>query len=166
MKTFLAVAIILGSLSFFGCTGKTGTEASSGEKAKEFTTKDLAGNPVRLADYRGKVVVIDFYAGWCPPCRAEMPNLVKLYMTHQAEGLEIIGVSLDRSSADAKAYAEKAGMTWVVTYESNGPVAQLYGVDAIPMTYVIDRNGNIVASGLRGQQLDEKVAEVLKQRVK
>jgi peroxiredoxin len=136
-----------------------------GTEAKDFTTKDLEGNDVRLSDFQGKVVLLDFFAGWCGPCRAEMPNLIKLYETYGDRGFEIIGISLDRTLEKAKAYVESNKLTWTVTYEEPGfwanPVAKLYEVRSIPSTYLLDAKGKVLHVGLRGEALAEVLAALL-----
>jgi thiol-disulfide isomerase/thioredoxin len=112
----------------------------------------------------GKVTLIDFWAAWCKPCRAENPNVVSAYKKYHDKGLNIIGVSLDRSAEDWKKAIADDGLIWnqvshVAYFED--PIAKLYGVDAIPAAFLLDENGVIVAKNLRGSQLEEKVAELL-----
>jgi len=136
-----------------------------GNAAKEFQTQDLAGKAVKLSDFRGKVVLLDFFAGWCPPCRAEMPNLVKLYAKYKGRGFEIVGISMDRGLDKAKAYVKRAGITWTVVFEKpggwNNPVAKLYGIRSIPATYLLDKEGKILRMGLRGKALEAELAKLL-----
>jgi len=135
-----------------------------GTEAKDFTTTDLDGNAVKLSDFRGKVVLLDFFASWCAPCRDEMPNLVELHAKHRARGFEIVGVSLDKTVDDAKGYVGEAGITWTVTFTEPGgwqnPVARLYEVHGIPQTYLIDGEGKILHANLRGEALAEVLAEL------
>ncbi|MFO7899117.1 MAG: redoxin domain-containing protein [Planctomycetota bacterium] len=137
-----------------------------GTAAKPFVTKDLAGNEVNLVDYKGKVVFIDFFAGWCAPCRAEIPNLKKAYKKYGDKKFEIIAISLDRTKKAAKSYAEKNGLTWVVTWEEPGgwknPVARLYGIQSIPATYLLDKDGKVVATDLRGPALEAHLKKLFK----
>ena len=114
----------------------------------------------------GKVTLIDFWAAWCKPCRAENPNVVKIYEKYHDQGFNIIGVSLDRPNQKDKwtqAIAED-NLTW--NQVSNlqfwqDPIAQLYDVRAIPAQFILDENGVIVAKNLRGDELDAKVKELL-----
>lgn len=121
----------------------TGTNV--GEAAPGFTLKDLGGKSVSLADYRGKVVIIDFWASWCAPCRSSMPRLKELHTAYQDQGVVMIGVSLDRTEADAANYLKDNGYDDVIglweSVSASQKVAHLYGVSGIPHTLVLDRYG-------------------------
>lgn len=141
-----------------------------GKKAPNFTAPDMNGNPLTLYDIKGKVTIIDFWAAWCGPCRRENPNVVKVYNQFHDKGLEIIGVSLDGTprQGDAKAAWLKAveddKLTWHQVSNLqyfNDPVAKLYDINAIPATYIIDKEGTIIAKNLRGIALEQKIAELL-----
>lgn len=130
----------------------------------------MNGNPLTLYDIKGKVTIIDFWAAWCGPCRRENPNVVKVYNQFHDKGLEIIGVSLDGTprQGDAKAAWLKAveddKLTWHQVSNLqyfNGPVAKLYDINSIPATYIIDKEGTIIAKNLRGIALEQKIAELL-----
>jgi len=131
---------------------------SIGHKAPEFTIASLDGKPVKLSDYKGKYVLLDFWASWCGPCRIEMPNVVKQYSKFKGKGLEILGISLDEDkTAWAKAVKE-LNMGWAQTSELQkwtGPTEVAYMVQAIPANYMIDPQGNIVAKNLVGAELEE-----------
>jgi peroxiredoxin len=137
-----------------------------GSKAPEFTAPNPQGEQIALKDALGKVTLIDFWAAWCKPCRVENPNIVKTYNNYHEEGFNIIGVSLDREGQKDRwmQAIEEDNLTW--TQVSNlqfwdEPVAQLYGVRAIPAQFILDENGVIVAKNLRGDDLDAKVKELL-----
>jgi peroxiredoxin len=152
---------ILGRLS----GGGVGPAARlKGRPAPDFTADALNGGTVRLGDYRGKVVLLDFWASWCAPCRAEMPNVKRLYEEYHPKGLEIIGISLDRTVSDARSFAEDHGMSWIQVWDSQsggaGP-AEEYGVTAIPVTFLIDRSGTVREVGLRGSGLDAPIRALL-----
>jgi len=136
--------------------------------APDFTTKDLAGNVVKLSGFKGKIVLLDFYAGWCGPCRTEMPNLVKLYAKYKDRGFEIVGISLDASAAKAKDYAKSAGITWTATWQAPGgwktPIVGQYGVRGIPATFLIDKEGRIMQAGLRGAALAKALADIFPEK--
>ena len=135
-----------------------------GEIAPLFDGPTPTGDRIALESFRGKVVIIDFWASWCRPCRIENPNLVRLYKRMHDKGLEIVGVSLDRNKASWDRAIADDGLTW--NHVSNlqywaDPIAQLYSVRAIPAAFVLDREGRIVAKNLRGAQLDAKIEALL-----
>ena len=136
-----------------------------GQEAPDFTMNDTTGKPVSLSSFRGKYVLVDFWASWCGPCRAENPNVVKAYNQYKNSNFTILGVSLDKTKdAWEKAIADDH-LTWNhvsdLQYWDNA-AAKLYGVQAIPANFLIDPNGKIIAKNLRGDELDEKLAQVLK----
>jgi len=135
-----------------------------GAKAPLFSGPTPTGDQLSLNDVLGKVTLIDFWAAWCRPCRAENPNIVAAYKKYHDKGLNVIGVSLDRKAEDWKKAIADDGLTWNhvsnVAY-FNDPIAQLYNIQAIPAAFLLDENGVIVAKNLRGPALEQKVAELL-----
>lgn len=138
-----------------------------GKKFTDFEMADAKGEIHKLSDFvgKGKVVLIDFWASWCPPCRAEMPDLVELYKANKTKGFDIVGISLD-SKADAWAKGIKdLGITWTQLSDLKGwqnAGAALYGVNSIPHTVLVDKEGTIVAKNLHSDALADKVKELLK----
>ena len=134
-----------------------------GAKAPNFSAPTPSGEQLALNDVLGKVTILDFWAAWCKPCRAENPNVVRLYNKFKDKGLSILGVSLDRRAEDWKKAIEDDGLEWhhVSNVRYFDEIAQLYNVSAIPATFVLDGNGVIVAKDLRGQELENKIAELL-----
>lgn len=134
-----------------------------GVVAPDFTMNDQEDKPVQLSSLRGKVVMIDFWASWCAPCRQENPNVVKLYEQYHSKGFEILGVSLDRSKDDWLNAIKDDKLTWIhvsdLQYWQNA-AARLYGVNSIPQTYLLDQDGKIIAKGLRSEELAKKLAEL------
>jgi peroxiredoxin len=138
-----------------------------GKLAPDFTQNDTLGNPVALKSFRGKYLLIDFWASWCGPCRKENPNVVKAFNKYKDKGFTILGVSLDQPNAKdrwMKAIHDDQ-LTWTqvsdLQYWKNA-VAVQYGVQAIPQNFLLDREGKIVAKNLRGEALDKKLDELLK----
>ncbi|WP_179414399.1 redoxin domain-containing protein [Mucilaginibacter sp. E4BP6] len=136
-----------------------------GAVAPEFTENDTDGNPVSLSSFRGKYVLIDFWASWCGPCRQENPNVVKAYNKFKAKNFTVLGVSLDKADAkDSWIAAIKAdSLTWTQVSDLNfwnNKVAILYAVQSIPHNFLIDPNGKIIAKDLRGSDLDAKLTEI------
>jgi len=116
-----------------------------GEIAPEFTLLDLDGNEVRLSEFRGKAVFINFWATWCPPCRAEMPDIESLYQEHKDKGLVVIGVDIGESEATVRRFVQQGGYSWTFVLDSDGSVAANYNIRAIPTSFFIDREGLIQA---------------------
>lgn len=140
------------------------TNTQIGKSAPLFTMKDTTGAPVNLEQFKGKYVLIDFWASWCGPCRAENPNVVKAYNEFHDKGLEILGVSLDSDKDKWLAAIVKDGLTWHQVSDVNGwdcePV-KIYAVSSIPHSVLVDPDGIIVAKNLRGEQLHQKLAELM-----
>lgn len=135
-----------------------------GKPAPEIQMKDPAGKTVALSSFKGKYVLVDFWASWCRPCRAENPNVVAAYQKFRNKNFTILGVSLDKNKEAWTKAIMKDGLTWTHIsdlQEWESPVVSIYGIQGIPFNVLINPEGNIVAKNLRGPELQEKLAEVL-----
>ena len=142
------------------------SDALVGKKALDFNVKDLNGNDLSLEKYRGNVILLDFWAVWCGPCIAEMPNVKAVYEKYKDENFQIIGISLDDSRNKLVGYLEKEEITWPQVFDGNGwknQVAEMYGIRAIPHMYLIDGDGVVRKSGVRGHALEPAVAELVQE---
>ncbi|MBC8096774.1 MAG: TlpA family protein disulfide reductase [Akkermansiaceae bacterium] len=131
----------------------------------DFSEKDLGGKPLSIANYKGKVVLIDFWATWCGPCIAELPNVLATYEKHHAAGFEVIGISLDQDRTKLTSFIEKRKMPWPQYFDGKGwenKLAGIYGIQSIPATFLLNGEGKIIAKDLRGEDLEAAVAKALK----
>lgn len=134
-----------------------------GGQAPEIALASPSGEVVKLSSLRGKVVLIDFWASWCRPCRAENPNVVRVYNKYHEKGFEVFSVSLDNDANRWKSAIQQDGLTWTHVSDLKGwksSAAALYQVSGIPKTFLIDEKGRIIAKDLRGHQLEAKLAEI------
>jgi peroxiredoxin len=142
------------------------TATAIGSIAPDFTQPDVDGKPVKLSSFRGKYVLLDFWASWCGPCRAENPNVVKAYNKYKDKNFTILGISLDSPTgkADWLNAIKTDGLTWTQVSDlkyGNNEAAELYSVQSIPSNFLLDPTGKIIAKNLRGSDLDVKLAELL-----
>jgi len=166
MKTYMAIPLMLFALlaSFAACG-----DSRVGQPTLDFTAEDLEGNRISLSDYRGKVVLLDFWATWCGPCLAELPHVREVYGKHKDSGFEVIGISLDIDPVALGDFVQKQGITWPQVFDRKGwdsEVAALYKVDAIPTTFLIDREGIIRYIDPMGRDLERAVKALLDAAVK
>lgn len=138
-----------------------------GRFAMEFTQNDTAGIPVSLSSFKGKYLLVDFWASWCGPCRQENPNVVKAFNAYKDKGFHILGISLDQPNAHDKwmkaIHDDK--LTWTHVSDLKfwkNAIAVQYGIQAIPQNLLLDKEGKIIAKNLRGEELAAKLAELLK----
>lgn len=135
-----------------------------GSKFPDFNVTDVVGQPLSVAGDKGKVILVDFWATWCGPCRMEMPNVIAAYQKYHAKGFNIIGVSLDEDKTPLTAYLKEQKIAWPQFFDGkqwSNELAVKYGIDAIPANFLLDGEGKIIGKDLRGAALDQAVAAAL-----
>jgi thiol-disulfide isomerase/thioredoxin len=145
-------------------TKKIQKALAKGSAFPDFDEKDVADKPLSVAMYKGKVVLIDFWATWCPPCRRELPNVIKVYEKNHSKGFEIIGISLDQDKERLTSFTKEKNMPWPQYFDGQGWGNKLvlkYGVQSIPATFLLDSEGKIIGKDLRGEALTEAVEKAL-----
>jgi peroxiredoxin len=135
-----------------------------GSPAPNIELENPEGTKIALSSLKGKVVLIDFWASWCRPCRMENPNVVRLYKEYKDKGFEVYGVSLDKSKDDWIKAIKDDGLSWTHVSDLGfwqSSVVKLYNITGIPQTYLVDKDGKIIGKGLRGEELEKKLKQVL-----
>jgi len=146
---------------------KTPEGLEIGQKFPGFSETDVAGNALSVAGCKGKVLLIDFWATWCGPCRQELPNVIAIYQKFHGQGFEVIGVSLDDDKNALNKFTQQMGMPWPQYFDGQGwgnKLAKQYGVESIPMTYLLNRQGIVIGKELRGKSLATAVESALAQK--
>ena len=136
-----------------------------GHPALDFQVIDLRGETLSLEQYRGQIVLLDFWATWCPPCIAEIPNLKRTYEKYKDQKFQVIGISLDRSMEPLKAYIKEKNLGWIHYWDNSSQVSSIYEVRGIPATFLIDGDGVIRKTNLRGAALKSAVAKMVKENL-
>jgi cytochrome c biogenesis protein CcmG/thiol:disulfide interchange protein DsbE len=165
----LAILVLaLLALVLQACSPESGSASSDraeiGKPAPDFTLQDLDGNTVRLSDFRGKVVFLNFWATWCPPCRAEMPAIETLHRKYRDGDVVVLGIDLRESASTVRAFVEEGGYTWTFLLDTTGRVGSMYQVRGIPASYFVDRKGIIRAvaiGGMTGATMEAKLAQAM-----
>ena len=129
--------------------------------APDFTVPSLTAGPLRLADFRGRVVLLNLWATWCPPCREEMPSMERLYQRYRARGFTILALSVDRNVAAIPGFVEGFRLTFPIGLDPDGAVATAYRMRALPTTIVIDRAGHVVAGAAGARDWDSPAAHAV-----
>lgn len=161
MRKPTALLLLFAVFAFF--TGFTSRDA--GQKAPNFKLKTIDGKTIELSKLKGKTVVVNFWATWCGPCRAEIPGFIQVYDKYKSKGLEIVGISLDQGGwSDVKPFVKKYGIPYPIVL-GNQQVARAYGnIDAIPTTFIVDKNGSIVDRHLgymKEEDFENKIKDYL-----
>jgi peroxiredoxin len=158
MKIFVLAIALFASVTAMA-------QPAIGSAVPEISLKDVSGTTVAISSLKGKVVLLDFWASWCGPCRQENKHLVKLYAKYKAKGFEIYSVSIDEDARAWKNAITADKITWLQVNDNGGwdkGIATQWNIQQIPTTYLIDKTGNIVALDLQGKQLEKRVTELLK----
>jgi thiol-disulfide isomerase/thioredoxin len=125
-----------------------------GTESVDFELQDLSGATRRLSDFRGKVVFLNFWATWCGPCRFEMPSMEKLYQRLKAKGLEIVAVNLQEDRSSVQRFVNENGLSFPVLLDTAGRIGATYGARSIPTTYIVDREGFVIAGTIGTREWD------------
>jgi peroxiredoxin len=162
------IMVLPSMMVFTACDGDNATDLAPapevGYPAPDFTLTDLDGNLVRLSDFRGKVVFLNFWAIGCPPCRAEMPEMEELYQEYKDKDVVIIGVNLGEFRSSVQSFVEENGYSWTFVIDSTGQVTWDYLITAIPTSFFIDEDGIIRASQVSAMSkalMEAKLAEAM-----
>jgi peroxiredoxin len=137
---------------------------TNGAQFPDFSEKDLVGNPLSVSKYEDKVVLVEFWATWCVPCVAELPNIIKAYNKHHSDGFEVIGISLDQDEQKLKIFLKAKEISWAQYFDGKGwqnKLAAKYGIDSAPATFLLDRQGKIIGQDLGGEALEEALTKAL-----
>ncbi|HEX9021245.1 MAG TPA: TlpA disulfide reductase family protein [Nitrospirota bacterium] len=157
MSRKLLIPVIVAMALLFGCTKSSQSDSS----APDFSLQDMAGKTVKLSDYKGKVVLLEFWATWCPPCRASVPGIEKLHEAYKDKGLAVLAVSMDEGGWDVvKSFMKEQGITYSVL-QGNEEVAGKYEVRSIPMLLILNKEGRITRRYL-GFGNDEELEKDIK----
>jgi thiol-disulfide isomerase/thioredoxin len=172
MKRVLVLPVIIFLLSMV--LAACGEEASPtlvreyaprvGYLAPDFELKDNQGSPVKLSDYKGKPVLINFWATWCPPCRAEMPEIEAAYRKYKSQGLVVLGIDAREDNGAVNRYVADGGYSWDMPMDYNGDTIATYGVAAFPTSFFVDREGFIRSTQVGGMDkrgLEDRLAKIL-----
>ncbi len=156
------LAATLGGAFLVGAVALPALALDAGSRAPEIGLPDLDGNMQRMADLRGKVVLVDFWASWCAPCREEMPVLERLYRAHRSEGLVILGISQDRTAENMRSFVARTPVSFPLVFDAGHRIAGRYHPPRMPSSYLIDRRGVVryVHAGFRASDASRIEHEV------
>ena len=150
MKKIIFAMLILLTVAFIGCSRQE-EPVIEGKVAPDFTLKDLAGRQVRLSDFRGKVVFLNFWATWCPPCREEIPSMVRLNRLMAGKPFQMLAVSIDERGKDAvESFLKNSGTMLPTLLDTDQAISKRYGTTGVPETFILDKKGVIVKKVVGG----------------
>jgi len=158
-----------GDLSFRSVTltaSASGPAPKEGQPAPEFSVPLLDGSTFRLSDYRGQAVWVNFWATWCPPCRAEMPDIQEVYQAYREQGLRVVALSIGEGRGDVQAYVNKTGLTFDIGLDSDTAVSAQYRIVGIPTHFFVDRDGvlrEIRIGALNKKGMEKRVSQLLEE---
>lgn len=166
----IAILLLAGSIALFAWAwsnergnSESGENVAVGREAPDFALPDLDGNEVALSDHRGDVVLINFWATWCPPCRVEMPDMEAVYREHGGDGFEILGVDQREPKELVEEFVSERGFSWVFVLDEDFDVSQEYSATSIPRSILVDRDGTVAhiwTGTLTRSQLEQQLANV------
>ncbi len=166
LSGILALMLLMAAFTFIKPPSLPAGAPEVGQQAPEIALPGPDGKVIKLSSLKGKVVLIDFWASWCGPCRKQNPYVVEMYQAYKDKGFTIYSVSLDQNKNSWTKAIQKDGLEWENHVSDlkfwNNKAAADYGVDAIPATFLIDRNGMVIAKNLHGGELDKQIKKALK----
>lgn len=158
----LILVVLVAACSESGAAAPQGV--NTGNVARDFTLETVEGNSISLKDYRGQVVLINFWATWCPPCRAEIPDLQSTYLERREDGFVVLGLNVEESRAVVQQFMDEVEMTYPVLLDEGGEVLQTYRANGLPMSVIVDPEGVIQVRHvgyLTAGQLEDYLAELM-----
>ncbi len=168
--TAIAILLIAGAIALFAWAwsnergdSSSGENVSVGREAPDFALPDLDGNEIALSDHRGEVVLINFWATWCPPCRVEMPDMEAVYRQHADDGFEILGVDQREPKELVEEFVTERGFSWIFLLDEDFDVSREYSATSIPRSILVDRDGTVAhvwTGTLTRSQLEQQLANL------
>lgn len=163
-RLVILLVIFLGiGIALYNAFVKDKTVVKAGGPAPNFILSTLQGSHVELSQLKGKGVLLNFWGTWCPPCRAEMPNIEKAYQQYKNKGLAVVAVNIGESEVPVTSFKNQYKVTFPIAMDRKKEITQLYGIDPIPTTYFIDKNGLVRNIVIGGPMSEQTIADNIKQ---